>query len=252
MSATGSRPASHRPPRRAGPAQRAARRRGQPGCGRGPGGRGRERVPAATSARGARLRRPGGLRARPPDAQTTRSQVEAAQAQARFARDQVSFTELHADAEGVVTEIGAEAGEVVQAGQMIVRLAREDGRDAVFDVPAQVIRSAPADPRSRVPDRGPQHQGARSGARGGGAGRPGDADFPGQGRPRRAAARDAPGCHRHRPHGGRRRRDHRPAGLGPHPAQGDEPAVWVVDPATDGEPALNRRRPLRAGRGRRR
>ncbi|MFO1036239.1 MAG: efflux RND transporter periplasmic adaptor subunit [Geminicoccaceae bacterium] len=78
--------------------------------------------------------------------ETTRSQVEAAQAQLRFARDQVSFTELHADAEGVVTEVGAEPGEVVQAGQMIVRLARENGRDAVFDVPAQVIRSAPPDP----------------------------------------------------------------------------------------------------------
>jgi RND family efflux transporter MFP subunit len=78
--------------------------------------------------------------------QTTRSQVEAAQAQLRFAQDQVSFTELHADAEGVVTEVGAEPGEVVQAGQMIVRLARQDGRDAVFDVPAQIIRSAPADP----------------------------------------------------------------------------------------------------------
>jgi membrane fusion protein, multidrug efflux system len=82
--------------------------------------------------------------------QTTRSQVEAAQAQVRFAQDQVSFTELHADAEGVVTQVGAEAGEVVQAGQMIVRLAREDGRDAVFDVPAQVIRSAPADPEITV------------------------------------------------------------------------------------------------------
>jgi RND family efflux transporter MFP subunit len=82
--------------------------------------------------------------------QTTRSQVEAAEAQVRFARDQVSFTELQADAEGVVTEVGAEPGEVVQAGQMIVRLARQDGRDAVFDVPAQVIRSAPADPEIQV------------------------------------------------------------------------------------------------------
>jgi membrane fusion protein, multidrug efflux system len=82
--------------------------------------------------------------------QTTRSQVEAAQAQVRFAQDQVSFTELHADAEGVVTEVGAEPGEVVQAGQLVVRLAREDGRDAVFDVPAQVIRSAPADPEITV------------------------------------------------------------------------------------------------------
>jgi RND family efflux transporter MFP subunit len=78
--------------------------------------------------------------------QTARSQVEAAEAQRRFALDQVGFTELDADAEGVVTEIGAEPGEVVQAGQMIVGLAREGGRDAVFDVPAQVLRTAPGDP----------------------------------------------------------------------------------------------------------
>ena len=33
---------------------------------------------------------------------------------------------------------------------MIVRLARKDGRDAVFDVPAQLIRSAPSDPKITV------------------------------------------------------------------------------------------------------
>jgi RND family efflux transporter MFP subunit len=33
---------------------------------------------------------------------------------------------------------------------MIVRLARQDGRDAVFDVPAQLIRSAPPDPQIEV------------------------------------------------------------------------------------------------------
>jgi membrane fusion protein, multidrug efflux system len=33
---------------------------------------------------------------------------------------------------------------------MIVRLARKDGRDAVFDVPAQLIRSAPSDPQITV------------------------------------------------------------------------------------------------------
>src|SRR5262249_46575105 len=38
----------------------------------------------------------------------------------------------------------------VQAGQMILKLAREHGRDAVFDVPAQVIRSAPSDPEIAV------------------------------------------------------------------------------------------------------
>lgn len=82
--------------------------------------------------------------------QTTRSRVDAAQAQLKFARDQVGFTELHADAEGVVTAVGAEPGEVVQAGQMIVQLARQGGRDAVFDVPAQVIRAAPPDPEIAV------------------------------------------------------------------------------------------------------
>ena len=51
----------------------------------------------------------------------------------------MSFTELKADAEGVVTAVGAEPGEVVQAGQMIVRLARQGGRDAIFDIPAQVL-----------------------------------------------------------------------------------------------------------------
>ncbi len=77
---------------------------------------------------------------------TAQAQVEAAEAQLEAARDQVSFTELKADAEGVVTAVGAESGEVIQAGQMIVRLAREGGRDAVFDVPAQLLRSAPSDP----------------------------------------------------------------------------------------------------------
>src|SRR5262249_53360010 len=58
--------------------------------------------------------------------------------------------ELKADAPGVVTLVGPGAGEVVQAGQMILRVARRDGRDAIFDVPAQVIRTAPSDPRVTV------------------------------------------------------------------------------------------------------
>lgn len=77
---------------------------------------------------------------------TAQAQVDSAEAQLKSAHDLVSFTELKADAPGVVTVTGAEAGEVVQAGQMIVRLARQGGRDAVFDLPAQVLRSAPSDP----------------------------------------------------------------------------------------------------------
>ena len=45
-----------------------------------------------------------------------------------------------------MTATGAESGEVVHAGQMIVQLARQGGRDAVFDVPEQLIRNSPPDP----------------------------------------------------------------------------------------------------------
>jgi membrane fusion protein, multidrug efflux system len=79
--------------------------------------------------------------------QTAQSNVDAAEAQLKTAHDLVSFTELKADAPGVLTATGPPAGEVVQAGQMIVRIARKDGRDAVFDVAAQLLRSAPADPQ---------------------------------------------------------------------------------------------------------
>jgi RND family efflux transporter MFP subunit len=82
--------------------------------------------------------------------QTTQAQVDSAEAQLKAAHDLVSFTELEADAPGVVTEVGPRAGTVIQAGQMIVRLARQDGRDAIFDVPAQLLRSAPPDPQITV------------------------------------------------------------------------------------------------------
>jgi len=74
---------------------------------------------------------------------TAEAQVDSARAQARTAQDQQSYTVLSADAPGAVTAVGAEAGEVVRAGQMIVQLAHEGGRDAVFDVPEQLIRNGP-------------------------------------------------------------------------------------------------------------
>jgi len=78
--------------------------------------------------------------------ETARAQVDTAEAQLKAAKDRVSYTELHVDAPGIVIATGAEAGEVVQAGQMIIQVARKEGRDAVFDVPAQLLRSAPSDP----------------------------------------------------------------------------------------------------------
>lgn len=81
---------------------------------------------------------------------TAQARVDAAQAQLKAAQDLVSFTQLKADAPGVVTQVGPSSGTVVQAGQMIVKLARNDERDAVFDVPAQLIRSAPPAPQITV------------------------------------------------------------------------------------------------------
>lgn len=76
---------------------------------------------------------------------TAEAQVNSAKAQLRTAQEQLSYTELQSDVLGTVTEVGAEPGEVVAAGTMVVRVAREYGIDAVFDVPAQLIRTVPPD-----------------------------------------------------------------------------------------------------------
>ena len=81
---------------------------------------------------------------------TAQALVDDGEVQKNMAALRVSYTVLQADAAGTVTAKGAEPGEVVQAGQMVVRIARKDGRDAVFDVPAQVLRSAPSDPQVTV------------------------------------------------------------------------------------------------------
>lgn len=78
--------------------------------------------------------------------QAATSQVESAQASFAIAQDRVGYTELYADAPGIVTARRAEQGEVVAAGQPIYVLAREDGRDAVFGVPAALKDAAPANP----------------------------------------------------------------------------------------------------------
>jgi membrane fusion protein, multidrug efflux system len=82
--------------------------------------------------------------------ETADSRADAAQAQLNIAESRMSYTELLADSAGTVTAVGAKPGEVVQAGRMIVQVARDDGRDAVFDVPAQIKDTAPADPEIEV------------------------------------------------------------------------------------------------------
>jgi membrane fusion protein, multidrug efflux system len=71
--------------------------------------------------------------------------VDDAKAQVEIAEDRVSYTELKAGVTGAITRRAAESGEVVQAGQTVFIVARDAGWDAVFDVPAQVLRTAPPD-----------------------------------------------------------------------------------------------------------
>lgn len=63
------------------------------------------------------------------------AQVDQAQAQLAAQRNQGSYATLVADAAGVVTAIEAEPGQVVSAGQPVVRVAQDGARDAVFAVP---------------------------------------------------------------------------------------------------------------------
>ncbi|MFG1295353.1 efflux RND transporter periplasmic adaptor subunit [Xanthobacter sp. V13C-7B] len=79
-----------------------------------------------------------------------RSQVDDAEAQLKIAEDRLSYTELKADSAGVVTQRRAEPGEVVQAGQVVIQVARQDGRDAVFEVPAQFLGSTSGDREVQV------------------------------------------------------------------------------------------------------
>ncbi|HEV7328115.1 MAG TPA: efflux RND transporter periplasmic adaptor subunit [Bosea sp. (in: a-proteobacteria)] len=82
--------------------------------------------------------------------ETAQAALENAEAQLELARDRLGFTELRSDVAGVVTARRAEPGEVVQPGQIVAQIARDDSRDAVFNVPAAVLDPRFADARIRV------------------------------------------------------------------------------------------------------
>lgn len=72
---------------------------------------------------------------------SSQSALKAAEAQLANAREQLSYTALVADAAGVITERQAEVGQVVQATVPIFSLARDGGRDAVFNVYESLLLS---------------------------------------------------------------------------------------------------------------
>jgi RND family efflux transporter MFP subunit len=78
--------------------------------------------------------------------QSAEAQVLSIQGQVNLAQNRLSYTRLFSDVAGVVTARGPQPGEVVSAGRMIIQVAREGARDAVFDVPAQIKDRAPLVP----------------------------------------------------------------------------------------------------------
>ncbi|WP_099206398.1 efflux RND transporter periplasmic adaptor subunit [Xanthomonas citri] len=68
-------------------------------------------------------------------ADAARAQLSAAQAQADVARNANHYTDLLADADGVVMETLVEPGQVVAAGQPVVRLAHAGRREAIIQLP---------------------------------------------------------------------------------------------------------------------
>jgi len=61
--------------------------------------------------------------------------LKAAEANHRVAANQASYTTLKANVDGVVTAIDADVGRVVQAGQVVIRLAEHGERELLVSIP---------------------------------------------------------------------------------------------------------------------
>ncbi len=70
------------------------------------------------------------------------AQFANAEAQASQIQNQAGYAELQADADGVVMEVPSEPGQVVAAGQTVVKLAREGAREAEVFLPESSRRAA--------------------------------------------------------------------------------------------------------------
>ena len=74
-------------------------------------------------------------------AESAKADLQAAEAQADVARNESGYAVLFADADGVVVETLAEPGQVVDAGQVVMRVARAGRREAIIELP-ETLRPA--------------------------------------------------------------------------------------------------------------
>jgi len=75
-------------------------------------------------------------------ADSSKAQLDAEHARANQVEHQADYSTLRADADGVVMDVLADAGQVVNAGQTIVRLAQKGAREAVVSIPENGLNQA--------------------------------------------------------------------------------------------------------------
>ena len=75
---------------------------------------------------------------------------DAANAQVGVSGNQAVYTTLTADADGVVTALNAEPGQVIAAGQAVVRIARLGEKDAIINVAENQLAQVKANPKAKV------------------------------------------------------------------------------------------------------
>src|SRR5207247_10909238 len=69
---------------------------------------------------------------------TANAQLAAAEAEARVAENEATYSVLVAEADGTVVETLGEPGQVVSAGQTVVRIAKAGPREAVIALPETI------------------------------------------------------------------------------------------------------------------
>jgi RND family efflux transporter MFP subunit len=71
------------------------------------------------------------------------AKLDSAKVAFAMAEDQLRYTELRADFSGVVTEVMAEPGQIVNVGQVILRIADPSEKDAVFSIAESAFAHPP-------------------------------------------------------------------------------------------------------------
>jgi len=94
-------------------------------------------------------------------ADTARAQLEAARALAEVARNETRYAVLRADADGTVVETLGEPGQVVNAGQLVVRLAHAGSREAVVNLPETARPALGSRAEARIYGAGPGRSAAK-------------------------------------------------------------------------------------------